>query len=112
MPKQFAWVGGSKREFLAFPDEIKDQFGHDLNLVQHSQEPVSSFKHLSSIGSGVIELRENGSPAYRAIYCAKYEDTVYLLHAFEKTTNGTDRQAMKIAKERYQEMMAELKKGP
>lgn len=70
---------------------------------------LRAFKDLSStIGAGVIELKENGSPAYRAVYCAKYLNTVYVLHAFTKTTNGVDRRAMEIVRQRYKEMMAEV----
>lgn len=40
------------------------------------------------------------------MYCAKHLDTVYVLHAFTKTTNGVDRAAMDTVKKRYKEMMA------
>jgi len=55
---------------------------------------------------GVIELIENGSPAFRCVYCAKHGDKVYVLHAFTKTTNGVDKAAMETVKERYKAMMA------
>ncbi|MBW8445691.1 MAG: type II toxin-antitoxin system RelE/ParE family toxin [Arenimonas sp.] len=47
-------------------------------------------------------------PAYRAVYCAKYRDTVFILHAFTKTTNGVDRTAMNTARERYREMVGRI----
>jgi phage-related protein len=81
------------------------QFGTDLNAVQQGKTPLSAHKVLSeSVGPGAIELIENGSPAYRAVYCCKYLNTVFVLHAFEKTTNGVDQQAMDTAKARYKEM--------
>jgi phage-related protein len=49
-------------------------------------------------------LIENGSPAYRAVYCVKYLDAVFVLHAFEKTTNGVDHKEMAAAAKRYKEM--------
>ena len=86
------------------------QFGSDLNAVQQGERPFSDFKDISSsVGAGAIELIENGSPAYRAVYCVKYLDTVYILHAFIKTTNGVDKAAMKTAKLRYATMMQEVK---
>ncbi|GAB6139826.1 hypothetical protein JCM14076_05550 [Methylosoma difficile] len=66
---------------------------------------------MDSVGAGVIELRKNGSPAFRCVYVAKYEDTVVVLHAFAKTTNGVDRQALKVAEQRLKELLAELKKA-
>ncbi len=56
------------------------------------------------VGPGAIELIENGSPAYRAVYCCKYLETVFVLHAFTKTTNGVDRKELDTAKERYGKM--------
>ena len=47
---------------------------------------------------------ENGSPAFRTIYRCKYLDTVFVLHAFEKTTNEVDRKELSTAKARYKEM--------
>ena len=34
----------------------------------------------------------------------KYFDIVFVLHAFEKTTNGVDRKELATAAKRYQEM--------
>jgi phage-related protein len=65
---------------------------------------------LISVGKGAIELIENGSPAYRAVYCAKYLDTVYILHAFTKTNNSVDKKAMDTASKRYKDMIAEVQK--
>lgn len=110
MPKQFKFINeAAKRAFLALPREIQSQFGSDLNAVQQGQKPFSAFKDISSsVGAGAIELIENGSPAFRTVYCAKYLDTVYILHAFTKTTNKVDRSAMDTAKKRYKEMMTEV----
>lgn len=104
--RKFEFVSeAAKRAYLALPREIVRQFGADLNAVQHNKPPFSPHKTLSAtVGPGAIELIENGSPAYRAIYCCKYLDTVYVLHAFEKTTNGVDRKELSTAKARYKEM--------
>lgn len=112
MPKElnFKFINAAaKRDFSNLPKDIISQFGSDLNAVQQGQRPFSDFEDLSStIGAGVIELKENGSPAYRAVYCAKHLNTVYVLHAFTKTTNGVDRPAMNTLLKRYKEMMAEV----
>jgi phage-related protein len=41
---------------------------------------------------------------------ARYQDAVVVLHAFAKTTNGVDRQAMNVAEQRLRELLAEIKK--
>jgi phage-related protein len=104
--KDFEFVSAAaKRAYLALPAHIQNQFGTDLNAVQQGKDPFSSHKVLSeTVGSGAIEPIENGSPAYRAVYCCKYLNTVFVLHAFEKTTNGVDQKEMATAKARYKEM--------
>jgi len=104
--KAFMFVNeAAKRDFLALPTVVKQQFGADLNAVQQDAQPFSAFKHLTkSVGIGAVELIENGSPAFRAVYCAKFGNTVYVLHAFTKITNGVDQKAMKTARQRYKEM--------
>lgn len=109
--KKFKFINeASKREFLDLPDEITKQFGSDLNAIQQNKKPYSIFEDISSsVGTGAIELKENGSPAYRTVYCAKYLNTVYILHSFSKTTNGVDKPAMNTAKQRYKLMMEEVR---
>ncbi len=101
----------SLKEFKALPDHIQRRFALDLNAICQGKEPFSNFKHLTdNVGVGAIELIENGRPAYRTIYVAKFAKAVYILHSFTKTTNGVDRKAMGTAKKRYKAMMDELKK--
>jgi phage-related protein len=111
VPKLFKFVNAAaKRDFLNLPEEVMSQFGSDLNAVQQGEKPFSDFKNVSgSVGTGAIELVENGSPAYRAVYCAKYLDTVYILHAFTKTTNGVDQAQMDTAKACNKLMMDDVK---
>lgn len=95
----------AKKAVQKLPQAIAIDFLNDLNFVAAGKDPRSLFKHLPELGAGVIELIENGSPAYRLVYCAKFLDTVFVLHAFTKTTNGVDKKAMVTMKERYKEMM-------
>lgn len=109
--KQFAFVSdAAEREYKAFPKDVQKEFGTSLRAVQNDKKPFLPITPLKSIGAGVIELKINGSPAFRCIYVAKYLDTVIVLHSFEKTTNGVDRQAMKTLEKRYKELQTELAK--
>ena len=108
--KNFEFINdAAKRAFKALPKDIRTQFGVDLYAVQQGERPFSPFKDISSsVGTGAIELVENGSPAYRAVYCAKYLDTVFILHAFTKTAQGTDQAAMDTAAKRYKLLTARV----
>lgn len=107
--KKFRFVNKqSLKEFKALPDHIQKRFALDLNAVCQGKPPFSKFKHIAdSVGAGAIELIENGRPAYRTVYVAKFAEAVYILHSFTKTTNGVDRKAMATAKRRYKAMVAE-----
>lgn len=107
--KKFAFVNeAAEREYKALPDIVQDEFGKDLRKIQYGQKPVSPITYLDSVGGGVVELKKNGSPAFRCIYVAKYLDTVIVLHSFTKTTNGVDRQALRVAEQRLKELLSKL----
>jgi len=109
--KKFAFVNDpAEREYKDFPKGIQQQFGTSLRAVQDDKKPFLPIQTLEGIGAGVIELKINGSPAFRCVYIAKFIDTVFVLHSFEKTTNGVDRQAMKTIEKRYKELKAEIEK--
>ena len=109
--KQFAFVSdAAEREYKALPKDVQKEFGTSLRAVQNDKKPFLPITPLKSIGAGVIELKINGSPAFRCVYVAKYLDTVIVLHSFEKTTNGVDKQAMKTLEKRYKELQTELAK--
>jgi phage-related protein len=92
------------------PKNVQQEFGTSLRAVQENKKPFLPIRSLNSIGPGVIELKINGSPAFRCVYIAKFLNTVIVLHSFEKTTNGVDRQAMKTLEKRYKELQSELPK--
>ena len=108
--KKFAFVNdAAEREYKALPKDVQTEFGTSLRAVQDNKKPFLSIDYLRNIGAGVIELKINGSPAFRCVYIAKYLDTVIVLHSFEKTTNGVDKQAMKTVEQRYKELQSELR---
>jgi phage-related protein len=109
--KKFEFVSeAAKREYKALPESIQDTFGKDLRLIQFDCDPLTPVRRLNDIEIGVIELKVNGSPAYRCVYITKYLNTVFVLHSFEKTTNGTDRPAMNVARSRLKELKARVRK--
>jgi len=55
---------------------------------------------MSAVGAGVHELRVHLDGAYRVLYIAKFEEAVYVLHAFEKRTQRTARLDLDLARRR------------
>jgi phage-related protein len=78
------WIGSSKRDFLQFPEPVKDEMGNALGIAQFGGKHPAA-KPWKGLGSGVFEIVEDhDGNAYRAIYTVRFRDTVYVLHAFQK----------------------------
>jgi phage-related protein len=82
--KPLDWVGSSKKDFLAFPEPVKDEMGNALGLAQFGGKHPSA-KPWKGEGPGVFELVEGyDGNAYRAVYTVRFKEVVYVLHAFQK----------------------------
>ena len=59
---------------------------------------------MPEIGAGVQEIRIHRGGAFRVIYIAKYEEAVYVLHAFNKKTQRTSKQDLELARRRLRDV--------
>ncbi len=63
---------------------------------------------MKTIGSGVREIRiKVHAGAFRVIYVATFADAVYVLHAFQKKTQATSLQDIRLATTRFRELAEE-----
>jgi phage-related protein len=112
--RRLYWVGGSKKDLLALPEDVVDIFGYALHLAQIGRKHEQA-KPLKGFGSaGVLEIVEDckGS-SYRAVYTVRFERAVYVLHVFQKkskrgiATPKSDldliRQRLKVAEQAVKE---------
>lgn len=60
---------------------------------------------MSSIGVGVREIRIHVEGEHRIIYLAKFDEAVYVLHAFQKKTQKTAKKDIDIAKARLRDVI-------
>ena len=102
--KLIYWVGSSRQEIANFPKEARRKPGFQLRAIQRGQKPTD-FKPMSTIGKGVEEIRIWTGEAYRIFYVARFEEAVYVLHAFQKKTQKTSKRDIELGKKRYQEMV-------
>jgi phage-related protein len=78
------WMGSSKRDFLGFPDAVKDEMGTALGLAQFGGKHPKA-KPWKGQGAGIFEVVENHrGDTYRAIDTVRFREVVYVLHAFQK----------------------------
>lgn len=75
---------------IIFAAQIEEKLVYNLS-------PTIKFEHLDE---GMIELKINGSPAYRCVYTMKQPGKVVILHTFAKTTNGPDVKNVRLARKR------------
>ena len=83
--KALYWIGSSRKDLRAMPEEVRDTFGFALFLAQQGQKHEQA-KPLRGFGSaGVLEVVESDRDGtYRAIYTVRFANAVYVLHCFQK----------------------------
>ena len=82
--KPLFWEGSSKKDFKRFPRPVQKDMGVALFIVQLGSTPPEA-KIWKGLGSGVYELVEDhDGDTYRAVYTVRIENSVHVLHAFQK----------------------------
>ena len=97
--RPLAWLGSSLDDVRAFPAEAKRAAGYQLGRVQQGLMP-DDWKPMSTVGAGVYEIRIHTELEHRVFYVAKYEDAIYVIHAFEKRTTQTREADIALARRR------------
>jgi len=102
--KPLEWIGSSKKDLKALPDEVMDVFGYALFLAQTGGKHDQA-KPLRGFGSaGVLEVVEDfRGNAYRAVYTVRFEKRVFVLHVFQKKSKtgiATPKPDMDLIRER------------
>ena len=87
--KPVKWVGSSKRDLVAMPEDVKDVFGHAIDLAQAGGKHRDA-KVLAGFGSaGVVEVVEDHhGDTYCAVYTVKFAGWIYVLHCFQKKSKS------------------------
>jgi len=60
---------------------------------------------MKTVGSGVNELKIKQGDEYRVLYVAKFDEAVYVLHAFKKKTQKTMKKDLDLATSRYRSLI-------
>jgi phage-related protein len=107
MPKKpITWMGSSKDDISDFPDPAKERVGYELYKVQEGLLPTD-FKPLKDVGDGAYEIREHddSNNEFRVVYVAKFDESIYVLHAFSKKTQKTRKADINLAETRYRAVL-------
>jgi len=104
--KQIQWLGSSRADLKEFPADARRVAGFQLHLVQLGFDP-NDWKPFRSVGPGVREIRVHTGLEHRVVYVATFAEAVYVLHAFAKKTAKTAKRDVKVARARFQALLAE-----
>jgi phage-related protein len=107
--KPIVWCGDSLRKIRNFPEDARRESGHQLNRVQQGREP-KDWKPMSTVGSGVREIRIHHEGEFRVLYVANLPEAIYVLSAFEKKTHRTPKKELDLAADRFRSVAAERRR--
>jgi phage-related protein len=102
--KPVVWLRSSKQDLMSFPQQVRHDIGFALMMAQlggkhQNAKPLTGFG-----GAGVLEVVDNfESNTYRAVYAVRYEEAIYVLHAFQKKSRrgiATPRHEIDVVRER------------
>ncbi|MGO9124333.1 MAG: type II toxin-antitoxin system RelE/ParE family toxin [Terriglobales bacterium] len=104
LERPIVWIGSSRRDLRAFPREVRRDIGQSLYVAQQG-ETDPSVKPLRGFGgASVMEVvaRHQGD-TWRAVYTVRYQEAVYVLHAFQKKSKrgiATPKHEMDLIRQR------------
>jgi phage-related protein len=83
--KHILWVGSSKKDLMAMPDEVRSAFGFALYLAQQGKKHQNAKPLKGFSEAGVLEVVEDFlGDTFRAVYTVKIAEVIYVLHCFQK----------------------------
>jgi len=83
--KDLAWIGQSRKDYDEFPEKVQATMGYALYLAQVGDKHPNTKPLKGYGGSGVLEVVEDHvGDTYRAVYTVRFDNIVYVLHAFQK----------------------------
>ena len=83
--RSLEFIGSSRKDLIAFPDEARQEVGHALFLAQQGERAPGAKVLRGFGGGGVVEIVEDhDGDTYRCVYTVRLEHAVYVLHAVKK----------------------------
>jgi len=108
--RALSWVGTTLSDVRNFPEDARRFAGYELRRVQQGWMPTD-WKPMTTVGAGVIEIRLRGRLEHRVLYVAKFEEAIYVLHAFPKKTRRTRKADLDVARDRLRAVEAVRRSG-
>jgi phage-related protein len=105
--KPVRWVGSSKKDVSSFPRPARLEIGHALFAAQNGDTDPAAKPLKGFGGRGVLEVvADHRGDTWRAVYTVKFQDAIYVLHAFQKKSKSgiaTPKKELDLIKQRLAE---------
>jgi len=83
--KPTLWIGSSRDDLRAFPEEVRRVMGFAINDAQNGEEYPRAKALRGFGGRSVLEIVDDeDGDTYRAVYTVRFAGVIYVLHAFQK----------------------------
>ena len=83
--KPLIWIGSSKKDLTAFPEDVKGLFGFALHLAQNGEKHIDAKPLKGFGGAKTLEVVEDCyGDTYRAVYTVKLLGTCMSSTVFRK----------------------------
>lgn len=83
--KPLKWVGSSRKNLAALPEDVQDVFGSALLDVQYGDTPDGARPFGEGLPHEIWKIVEDfDGDTYRAVYTVAFPEVVYVLDAFMK----------------------------
>lgn len=83
--KPIVWLGSSRKDIRKLPEDVQDEMGYVLHLVQNGEFDRSIKPLKGGDLAGVFEIRvDESGDTYRAVYVVNLGSRIYTLHVFQK----------------------------
>lgn len=106
--KNVIFVGSSKKDIEGFSANAKQRIAVAMDAIRAGITlGPNDFKYMGSVGAGVYELRIKSDKQYRVFYVAKFDEALYVLHAFMKKTQKTPQKDIDLGVARYKALINE-----
>lgn len=101
------WLGSSRKDLRSFPEAVRRDIGQALYTAQLGETDPSA-KPLQGFGGGsVVEIvAPHRGDTWRAVYTVRFEEAVYVLHAFQKKARrgiATPRSELDLIRQRLRD---------
>jgi phage-related protein len=102
--KKVYWMGSSQKEIRSFPREVRQEIGFSIEIAQNGRKALNAVPLVGFNGAGVLEVISNGEGGtYRTVYTVKFDNVLYVLHAFQKKSKtgiATSKKDLDLIKDR------------